>query len=127
MPSCHAIALASAEAFAKAGHLSRRSLGEGWSLRYLPGRSIERCGATGLDHIITSPQGRTLARHRGEHRRYARCRGDSCVDMERLRAGMALRDLFGLPEGGVYEYNDPRDSVVMGSARGKQADDGIIP
>src|SRR6266550_3117621 len=76
-PSCHAIALASAEAFAKAGHLSRRSLGEGWSLRYLPGRSIERCGATGLDHIITSPQGRTLARHRGEHRRYARCRGDS--------------------------------------------------
>jgi hypothetical protein len=117
MPSCHAIALASAEAFAKAGHLSRRSLGEGWSLRYLPGRSIERCGATGLDHIITSPQGRTLARHRG----------DSCVDMERLRAGMALRDLFGLPEGGVYEYNDPRDSVVMGSARGKQADDGIIP
>jgi len=90
-------------------------------------RSIERCGATGLDRIITSPQGRTLARHRGEHRRYARCRGDSCVDMERLRAEMALRDFFGLPVGGVYRYNDRNDSVVMGSARGKQADDGIIP
>jgi hypothetical protein len=47
--------------------------------------------------------------------------------MERLRAEMALRDLFGLPVGGVYGYNDPHDSVVMGSARGKQADDGIIP
>jgi hypothetical protein len=45
----------------------------------------------------------------------------------RLRAGMALRDFFGLPVGGVYRYNDPHDSVVMGSARGKQADDGIIP
>jgi hypothetical protein len=43
------------------------------------------------------------------------------------KIGMALRDLFGLPVGGVYGYNDPRDSVVMGSARGKQADDGIIP
>jgi hypothetical protein len=47
--------------------------------------------------------------------------------MERLRAGMALRDFFGLPVGGVYRYNDRNDSVVMGSARGKQADDGIIP
>ena len=77
--------------------------------------------------LVDSNSGRTLARHHGEHRRYARCRGDSCVDMERLRAEMALRDLFGLPVGGVYRYNDPHDSVVMGSARGKQADDGIIP
>ena len=43
------------------------------------------------------------------------------------KIGMALRDLFGLPVGGVYRYNDRNDSVVMGSARGKQADDGIIP
>ena len=77
--------------------------------------------------LVDSNSGRTLARHHGEQRRYARCRGDSCVDMERLRAEMALRDLFGLPVGGVYGYNDPHDSVVMGSARGKQADDGIIP
>jgi hypothetical protein len=48
--------------------------------------------------------------------------------MERLRAGMAFGEIFfGLPVGGVYRYNDRNDSVVMGSARGKQADDGIIP
>ena len=27
---------------------------------------------------------------------------------------MAFRDLFGLPVGGVYRYNDPDDSVVNG-------------
>jgi hypothetical protein len=43
------------------------------------------------------------------------------------KIGMALRDLFGLTVAGVYRYNDLHGSVVMGSARGKQADDGIIP